>query len=52
MLEARPAEDAEAEGEVEEAFVGDGEDDEGGGELEEDDDESLEVVLVGVTGVR
>ena len=46
MFETDPGDKGGAEGEVEEPFVGDGEDDEGGGESEKDDYEPLEVVVV------
>lgn len=46
VLEADPGDEGGAEGEVEEAFVGDGEDDEDRGEGEEDDDEAVKVVVV------
>jgi hypothetical protein len=52
VLEAHPGEEEDAEGEVEEAFVGDGEDDEGWGKGEEDDDEAVDVVGVGLEAVE
>lgn len=48
VLETHPAEEAKAEGEVEDAFVGDGEDDEGRCELQEHHYEPVDVVTVGV----
>jgi len=46
VFEADPGDDCGGEGEVEEAFVRDGEDDEDRGEGEEDDEETVEVVGV------
>lgn len=43
-----PDQEGDAEHDVEEAFIGDGEDDECGGERQEDNDESMEVVAVGI----
>ncbi len=52
VFEADPGDEGGAEGEVEEAFVGDGEDDEDGGEGEEVDGEAVEVVVVGLEAVE
>lgn len=52
VFEADPGDEGGAEGEVEETFVGDGEDDEGGRESEENDDEAVEVVIVGADFVN
>ena len=52
VFEADPGDEGGAEGEVEEAFVGDCEDDEDGGEGEEDDDEAVEVVVVWLEAVE
>lgn len=52
VLETHPAEEAHAEGEVEEAFEGDAEDDEGRRELQEHDDQAVDVVAVGVQAVK
>ena len=46
MFETDPGDEGGAEGEVEESFVGDGQDDEDGREGEEDDDEAVEIVVV------
>ena len=46
MLHSDPRHQRDGEDEVEETFVGDGEDDEGRSEAEEDDHESVEVVIV------
>lgn len=46
MLQADPSNQGGTENEVEEAFVGDGENDEDRGEGEADYDESVEVVVV------
>ena len=46
VFESNPGDEGDAEYEVEESFVGDGEDDEDWGECEEDDDEAVEVVVV------
>lgn len=46
MLQADPSNQGGTENEVEEAFVGDGENDEDRGEREADYDESVEVVVV------
>jgi len=52
MFETHPGDDGGAEGEVEEAFVGDGEDDEEWGEGEEDDGEAVEVMVVWLETVK
>lgn len=52
VLEAHPGEEQHAEGEVEEPFVGDGEDDESGREGEEDDDKAMDVVRVWLEAVQ
>ena len=52
VFEADPGDEGGAEGEVEEAFVGDCEDDEDGGEGEEDDDKAVEVVVVWLEAVE
>lgn len=52
VFDADPADEGGAEGEVEEAFVLDGEDDEDGGEGEEEDDEAVDVVGVGLEHVE
>lgn len=46
VFEADPGDQGGAEGEIEESFVRDGEDDEGGGECEEDDNQAVEVMIV------
>jgi len=46
VFETHPGDEGRAEGEVKEAFVGDGEDDEDGREGEEDDYEAVEIVVV------
>lgn len=46
VLQTHPAEKQKAEGKVEEALVGYGENDEGWSELQEDDYESVDVVIV------
>lgn len=46
MFEADPGDEGGAEREVEEPFVGDGEDDEGGGKSEENNNEAMEVVVI------
>jgi hypothetical protein len=52
MFQAHPGEEENAEGEVEQSFVRDGEDDEAGREREEDDEEPVEVVIAGFKAVR
>ena len=52
VFEAHPGDKCRAESEVEEAFVGDGEDDEDRREGEEDDDQSVEVVVVWLEAVE
>lgn len=52
VFEADPAEEGDGDGEVEEAFVGDGEDDEEGTEGEECDGEAVEVVVAGLQNVE
>ena len=52
VFEADPAEEGDGDGEVEEAFVGDGEDDEEGAEREECDGEAVEVVVAGLQSVE
>lgn len=52
VLEAHPAEQTEAKGKVEEAFIGNAEDDEGRRELQEHHDESMDVVAVWVQAVE
>ena len=47
MFKANPGDEGGAEGEIKEAFVRDGKDDEGWSEGQEDDDETVEVVTVG-----
>jgi len=46
VFEADPGEEGYAEGEVEEAFIGDGEEDERGREGEENYDEPVKVVVI------
>ena len=45
MFQTDPAEKGDGDGEVEEAFVGDGEDDEEGTKSEECDGEAVKVVI-------
>ena len=52
VFKADPAEEGDGDGEVEEAFVGDGEDDEKGAEGEECDGEAVEVVVAGLQSVE
>lgn len=52
VFEADPAEEGDGDGEVEEAFVGDGEDDEEWSEGEECDREAVEVVVAGLQSVE
>ena len=52
VFEAHPAEEGDGDGEVEEAFVGDGEDDEEGAESEEGDGEAVEVVVARLQSVE
>lgn len=52
VFETDPGDEGNAEGEVEEAFVGYGEDDEDGGEGKEHDDEAVEVVIVWLEAVE
>lgn len=52
VFEPDPSDEGGAEDEVEESFVGDGEDDEDWGEGQEDDDEAVEVVVVGLKAVE
>ena len=52
VFEADPAEEGDGDGEVEEAFVGDGEDDEKGTESEESDGEAVEVVVARLQSVE
>lgn len=52
MFETDPGDEGGAKGEVEESFVGDGQDDEDGGEGEEDDDEAVEIVVVWLEAVE
>ena len=52
VFKADPGDEGGAEGEVEEAFVGDGEDDEDGGEGEEHDGEAVEVVVFWLEAVE
>lgn len=52
VFEADPAEEGDGDGEVEEAFVGDGEDDEEGSKGEEGDGEAVEVVVAGLQSVQ
>ena len=51
MLEADPGDKSGAEGEIEEPFIGDGEDDEDRREGEKNDHKSMEVVIVRVKTV-
>lgn len=52
VFETHPGDKRGAEGEVEESFVGYGQDDEDGREGEEDDDEAVEVVVVWLEAVE
>ena len=52
VFEAHPAEEGVSDGEVEKAFVGDGEDDEERAEGEEGDGEAVEVVVAGLQSVE
>ena len=52
VFESHPRSDGDAKDEVEETFVGDGEDDKGWGKGEKDDDEPVEVVIVGLHAVE
>ncbi len=48
MFETNPRNERCTEGEVEESFVGDGEEDEDWRERQEDDHESVEIVIIWV----
>ena len=52
VFETDPGDEGGAEGEVEEAFVGDCEDDEDRGESEEHYDEAVEVVVVWLEAMK
>lgn len=52
VFETHPGDKGGAEGEVEESFIGYGQDDEDGREGEEDDDEAVEVVVVWLEAVE
>ena len=52
VFETHPGDEGGAEGEVEESFVGNGEDDEDGRKGQEDDDESVEIVVIWVETVE
>lgn len=52
VFETYPGDEGGAESEVEESFVGDGQDDENGREGEEDDDEAVEIVVVGLETIE
>lgn len=52
MFETYPGDEGGAEGEVEESFVGNGQDDEDGREGEEDDDEAVEIVIIWLEAVE
>lgn len=51
MLQTDPGDESDAESEVKESLIGDGEDDEDRCEGEEDDHQSVEVVVVGLEAV-
>lgn len=48
VFETDPSDEGGAEDEIKESFVGYGEDDEDWGEGQEDDDEAVEVVIIGL----
>lgn len=52
VFKTDPGDEGGAEDEVEQAFVGDGEDDEDWGEGEKDDDEAVEVMIIGLQAVE
>lgn len=52
MLETDPGDESDAKGDVEKAFVGDGEDDKDGRKGQEDDDQSVEIVIDGLEAVQ
>ena len=52
VFEADPAEEGDCDGEVEETFVGDGEDHEERAKREECDGEAVEVVVLGLQGMQ
>ena len=52
VFEAYPGDEESAEDEVEESFVGDGQDDEDGREGQENHDETMEVMIVRLEAVE
>ena len=52
MFETYPGDEGGAKCEVEESFVGDGQDDEDGREGEKDDDEAMEIMVIWLVAVE